>query len=557
MTAPGTAPAPASSSAAAASPLALALRLLRPFWRLVLLSTLMGTLGGIATALLLAVINRALRGEGDMVSFAWAFGGLCLAALLGQGAAGLGSAIVGQKVVVAVRRELVAHILTAPIARLERLRVHRLMATLGGDVDALSGFSLVLSGLGVAVAITCGCLGYLVLLSPPLFLVTLLVLGLGVGGHARMRRLGQARFAAARAAEDDLQRHYRAITEGAKELRLNRPRRIRLFHADLEATITRIAKLRLRGLGVFLGANLFGSLALFAVIGGILLMTRAAPEAIGVEDVSGFVLVLLFMKGPMQQILGALPSLGRAQIALRRIAELGAAGQEGGDLPGLAPGMGEGAVPMPAEITLEAVSYRFPESAAGPGFTLGPLTLTLRRGESVVITGENGCGKTTLIKLILGLYQPTAGRVLLDGRPVRAGEWDEYRQLFSAVFADYHLFDDGMAEGRQAAEAARLLDAFDLATKTALKDGRFTTTDLSAGERKRLALILLALEGRPIVVFDEWAAEQDPGFRHRFYHTVLPDLKRQGRTVIVVSHDEGYFDCADHRIVLKNGKLAG
>jgi putative pyoverdin transport system ATP-binding/permease protein len=124
------------------------------------------------------------------------------------------------------------------------------------------------------------------------------------------------------------------------------------------------------------------------------------------------------------------------------------------------------------------------------------------------------------------------------------------------VFFDYHLFDEVLfADTAIPAEIDDYLARLEIGNKVAIRDGAFSTTDLSAGQRKRLALIQVCLERRPVLVFDEWAAKQDPTFRRIFYTEILPDLKRQGKTLIVISHDDRYFDVADRCIRLHAGRL--
>jgi putative pyoverdin transport system ATP-binding/permease protein len=91
----------------------------------------------------------------------------------------------------------------------------------------------------------------------------------------------------------------------------------------------------------------------------------------------------------------------------------------------------------------------------------------------------------------------------------------------------------------------------ELEQKTGIVGRTFSDVNLSTGQRKRLAMIALVLERRPICIFDEWAADQDVHFRQKFYQVILPWLKSQGKTVIAVTHDERYFDAADQRIHLE------
>jgi putative ATP-binding cassette transporter len=207
-------------------------------------------------------------------------------------------------------------------------------------------------------------------------------------------------------------------------------------------------------------------------------------------------------------------------------------------------------------IGMRNVRFSFPSPEAGQGFSLGPATFELNAGEITFITGENGGGKTTLMKLLLGLYTPNSGNILLNGSPVTTDQADDYRQSFATIFSDYFLFDElRLPAGVQPEQVISYLERLEIAHKVTMKDGRFTTTDLSTGQRKRLALMHAWVEGRPFLVFDEWAADQDPAFRRVFYTEILPDLRRQGRTVIAISHDDRYFYIADKIITLHDGQV--
>jgi len=101
----------------------------------------------------------------------------------------------------------------------------------------------------------------------------------------------------------------------------------------------------------------------------------------------------------------------------------------------------------------------------------------------------------------------------------------------------------------------RLLVDLNLSEKVSISNGRFSTTSLSDGQRRRLALLVSFLEDKDLYVFDEWAADQDPMFKETFYHQVLPTLKNKGKAVVVISHDDRYFDVADKILVMENGQL--
>ncbi|MGF6774067.1 putative ATP-binding cassette transporter [Paraburkholderia sp. GAS199] len=541
------------------------LRLLRRLWPITVLATTMGAASGLATAALLAVTNRTLHdGAAALPTLMWSFAGLCVLTLAGEVVSDIGNNLVGQRVIAMLRKNLSEKIMVAPISQIEQFRSHRLITALNQDIDTISSFSFMFSSLAIAVATIAGCLVYLLMLSPRMLAIALIAIALGSFVQARARRVGLRRFGAAREAEDRLQKHYRSITDGAKELRLNGPRRSFVFQHELAGTIDAISRLRVRAANVFVTANAFGSLLFFVVVG---LMLSLEGGSLGADRavITGFVLVLLYMKGPIQEIVGALPSIGRAQVAFQRIAELSARFSNGE--PSLVADRAAVSSRPLAEvfdsIALAGAHYRFdtPRDDASAedkhsGFELGPLSLTVERGETLFIVGENGCGKTTLIKLLLGLYRPDAGQLLLNGEAVSDERLDDYRQLFSAVFSDYYLFDTLVpGEAALLADAQKYLERLDIAHKVSIRDGAFSTTDLSTGQRKRLALVHAYLERRPVIVLDEWAADQDPTFRRIFYDEILPDLKRQGKTLIVISHDDRYFSAADRYIRLEEGLI--
>jgi len=214
--------------------------------------------------------------------------------------------------------------------------------------------------------------------------------------------------------------------------------------------------------------------------------------------------------------------------------------------------------PQPPLQTLELrnVEYAYPAVEGSQPFRVGPVNLRIQPGEILFIVGENGCGKTSLIKLLLGLYTPSQGQILVNGQAVDAKGLDDYRQMFTTIFADYFLFDELVQDGKALPEdASRYLKRLEISHKVSVRDGAFTTTDLSTGQRKRLALVNAWLDERPVLVFDEWAADQDPAFRRVFYTELLPDLKRLGKTIIVISHDDRYFDIADHLVRLQAGRV--
>ncbi len=533
------------------------LRLLKPYTCWIALSTITGIGAGVATVALLASINEVLNRPGGMAGgLLVTFIVLCVGALLGRAVSDMSNNIVGQRLVAQVRKDLALKILAAPIDALERYRTHRLMPVLTQDVDMISDVAFMLAATMISLAVTLGCLVYLAWLSLPLFALLLVVMLVGVVVQAQAHGIGIAGFFKSREEEELLHKAYRGISEGAKELRMHRARRASVYEGQIERTVDAIRDINRRAINIFVLASSFGSALFFLLIA--LILGWAAWRPTEPVVLSGFVLILLFIKGPIDQIVGATPHLGRARVAFERIADLSArfATPEPHlnlDSPATSPRL-ENA------IELCGVTYAFDAPEGGEAFVLGPVDLRIGRSEIVFIVGDNGSGKTTLIKLLLGLYAPQQGALLLDGKPVTPETRDDYRQLFTTVFSDFYLFEDLVPgeEGRQKPlpeTALPYLQRLEIAHKVSVKDGAFSTTDLSTGQRKRLALVHAYLEGRPVLVFDEWAADQDPSFRHLFYTELLPELRAKGHSLVVISHDDRYFHVADRVVQMGSGRI--
>jgi putative ATP-binding cassette transporter len=198
------------------------------------------------------------------------------------------------------------------------------------------------------------------------------------------------------------------------------------------------------------------------------------------------------------------------------------------------------------KVEMQGIMFSYIDKLSETVFQVGPIDFTLRSGELVFITGGNGSGKSTFLKLLAGLYKPASGEITFDGVRVDDSSRQSYRELIAAIFPDFHLFQKLYGiQDPNLAEIDRLLTQFQLIDKTRVTNRDFSTVDLSGGQRKRLALIVSLLERRPILLLDEWAADQDPEFRRKFYYDLLPELIRAGTTVVAITHDDRYLDELD------------
>jgi putative ATP-binding cassette transporter len=208
-------------------------------------------------------------------------------------------------------------------------------------------------------------------------------------------------------------------------------------------------------------------------------------------------------------------------------------------------------------LDLKGITHSYRHSGSADEFCLGPLNITFHPGEIVFVIGGNGSGKSTLAKILVGLYEPMDGYISINDEPVTPETRDSYRQLFSVVFFDFYLFErlHTLNDSSEDFRIKGYLEQLQLDHKVTVKDGRLSTLDLSQGQRKRLALLAAFVQDRPVYVFDEWASDQDPMFKQLFYRQILPDLKSRGKAVIVISHDDRYYDVADRVIKLESGQI--
>ena len=522
----------------------------------VALAVLASVATGVCNTLLLAVINTALTGDGR---YPWrtlfgAFAALCLLLPLSRFATEYILARVANGTLYNLRIRLSRNILEAPLRWLEGYGAHRLMTSLTEDLPVIAATLAVISNLCVNFAVVVGGLIYLGWLSPPALAAGLGLLAVGVLLYQLPVNKALRLLRESRVESDRLFSHFRALTTGTKELKLHQRRREMFFSQLLQPTAALLSRYNVVSSTIYAAAASWGQSMIYVVVGAIVFLLSSLH---GGESrvVTGYTMTLLYLMTPFQVVISALPSLARAGIALDRVESLGlrltAAGVEGG-------AAAEEAASF-SLVELSGVTHSYRHENEPDSFVLGPVDFELRPAELVFLVGGNGSGKTTLAKLLTGLYVPEGGEVRLDGGRVTDAGRERLRSLFSVVFSDFYLFDSllGLERPRLDAQAREHLVRLQLDSKVSVSGGVFSTTELSQGQRKRLALLAAYLEDRPAYVFDEWAADQDPLFKEFFYTQLLPELKARRKAVLVITHDDRYYHLADRVLKLEDGKLAG
>jgi putative ATP-binding cassette transporter len=402
-----------------------------------------------------------------------------------------------------------------------------------------------------ALILLCFMLVYLVTLSVLAALLTVLVAGLLILGYLNTSRSMKAEMHSAGLADARLARLAEEVTDGFKELRLDPNKRVALERDIVEASGA-VARHRTRTAGMLSQLITTGNSASYLLAGAVVFVLPVLTDSSGTE-IQRIITAVLFLLGPIGGVVAAMQQFATAQFCVQAIAEFE---REVDALLGLDNEAGEAELPFSC-IRLVEVHYAHRHGVGEVGFSVGGLNLSLECGEIIFLTGANGSGKTTALRLLTGLYPLNSGRIEIDGKALPACPSQEYRNLFAAVFADNHVFRKPY--GLDPVGMTRLEEALcmlDIRQKLPedLSMG-YDPEILSTGQRKRLALALAIAEDRPIMVLDEWAADQDPVTRARFYHEILPMLRASGKTVIAVTHDERYFGCADARYHMEEGRM--
>ncbi|MDK1228268.1 multidrug ABC transporter permease/ATP-binding protein [Cronobacter turicensis] len=528
------------------------MELLRLVWRqyrwpfsLVLALSLASAALGIG---LIAFINQRLIETVDLTaSVLPEFLGLLVLLMAVTLGSQLALTMLGHHFVYRLRSEFIKRIMDTPVEQIEKLGSATLLAGLSSDVRNITVAFVRLPELVQGIILTIGSAAYLGWLSGKMLLVTALWIAVTLWtGYLLVQRVYK-HLATLREVEDSLYEDFQTVLEGRKELSLNRERAEYLFDKIYKPDAQRYRDHIIRADTFHLSAVNWSNIMMLGVIGLVFWMANGLGWA-DTTVAATYSLALLFLRTPLLSAMGALPTLLSAQVAFNKLKQFQ-----------LAPYEPE--VERPArndgwqQLELRDVTFTYHDGS----FSVGPINLTLHRGELLFLIGGNGSGKSTLAMLLTGLYEPASGEILIDGKPVTANDMNAYRQHFSAVFTDVWLFDKLLGPGGEEADPALVeswLERLKMVNKLTLENGKILNLKLSKGQKKRVALLLALAEGRDIILLDEWAADQDPHFRREFYQVLLPLMKEMGKTVFAISHDDHYFIHADRLLEMRQGVLS-
>jgi putative ATP-binding cassette transporter len=502
-------------------------------------------LGGISTASILAAVNAGAQSADSGKPSLWAAALFIIALLLfikTQNYILVTTTAEIEGIIHKVRLRLMDKVRHSELLPLEAIGRAEIVAAVSKETailtQASNAFAFVAQG-GVLIFFVGIYVAYLSLLA---FTLSVIIVGVAaVVFHSRTRQLTLAQRQAADW-ENRLYNRLMDFLDGFKEVRLHSPRSEDLYLDVVEVSRT-AANIKIRSQAETFRRMILLQSAMYAMLGTIVFVVPAFSDTVGGGSITKTITALVFVIGACFGLVQSIPLLAAANMAADRVEQLEAKLQATIAVPQI------GVPHAPTrfdEIVMRNVVFRYTERSSETVFQVGPVDFTLRAGELVFISGGNGSGKSTFLRVLSSLYKPDAGEITFDGIRVNDETREAYRQLITAVFVDYHLFQRLYGiPGPDPAEVETLLELFRLQDKTRLKDREFETLDLSTGQRKRLALVVSLLEKRPILLLDEWAADQDPEFRRKFYFELLPALNRAGKTVVVISHDDRYLEELD------------
>jgi len=352
-------------------------------------------------------------------------------------------------------------------------------------------------------------------------------------------------------------RHLNDMLSGFKELKMSIRRNLNIFEGYLVKNRVISRDISIRTSIRYMDNELTGTYSWYIVF-GIIMFVLPRVLGISIGTTSSFLITILYMVGPIAVLITLIPTYTQVKISVERITmfdkmldSIESMDTKSGKAPSGRPAF--------EEIRFENVTYKYKDAETGQSFMLEPVNLTINKGELIFIIGGNGSGKSTFGFLLTGLYRPHSGKIYLNNQEITGEFYQQYSDMISAVFTNNHLFSenyDGFEMRHNNKQLADLIQLMRLEDKLTIDEEKNKIDKrLSKGQQKRLALLLSLMEEKEILVLDEWAAEQDPSFRAYFYKEILPRLKNEGKTIVVITHDDDYYSMADRIIKFNFGRI--
>lgn len=464
------------------------------------------------------------------------------------------SSRIAEKAVCNIRARLGDKIRQCDLQSLEKIGESDILARIGRDTGMISQTTRPLFAATQAAFMVVFTMLYIAIESPIAVVLCGIMILCGAIFYMKDRDAYEKGLSDSSDSEDALAKSLTGLLRGFKEIRINQKKSDAVF-ADFCDIASNVSTIRTNVMQLFADTVVFIEMFFVILLGGVVFILPVISNEFS-GTVTQIVAAILFFFGPLATVIMMYPVYTQANMTVDNLYRL----ERDLDRDQQAKNDSNGIIQKEFDdfksIRFDQVSFIYADPDGSPNFQIGPITTTVNRGEILFLIGGNGSGKTSFMKLFTLLYLPTSGTIFVDDKPIDDANIISYRNLFSAIFSDFYLFDKLYGVGDVPQERVQeLLKLMGIDHKTGIKNGSFTNTNLSTGQRKRLALVMAYLEDKPVYIFDEVAADQDPQFRSYFYETLLPQLKAAGKTVLVVSHDDRYFHVADRILQMDYGQL--
>lgn len=451
-----------------------------------------------------------------------------------------------------LRTQMLSQTSKISYAHLEKMGGHKILATLSTDINNISVALAVLPVFAVNLATVIFCMVYLLLKSSILFAYLIVGLLAGVTASVLIMRAGRVKFEILREKEDKLYSVFKTLVDGSKELNINSKRRAFFYNDLAEPSIQQVRDVDLEAKKMWILSDSLLKSVVFLVLGMVLYIAHTFYQ-IDPVVLTSFVLFTTYIITPINFLQSTFQVFIRGKIAYNKITSLDLKPSKS-----LQVESSQQNIKNWKKLIFKDVVYQYHNDQQKFQFAIGPINLTIQQGQNIFICGGNGSGKSTFAKVLVGLYQAQKGHIIFNDEVVTEGDLQRYRNHFSTIFSDFYLFEHVLDTNGLLVDddsVMKHLKKLDLDKKVTIENGKVSSTKLSQGQRKRLAMLMAYMEDAMIYLFDEWAADQDPTFRAYFYQELLPELKNRGKTLIVITHDDKYFSLADKLLKFDNGKL--
>ncbi|MFA6471877.1 MAG: cyclic peptide export ABC transporter [Candidatus Latescibacterota bacterium] len=518
-------------------------------WHIIFMSFLSGISNGTIVAIINAAALSHRKGEEDLIRYALMFlVAVVTYAFCNNNLLTL-SVEMGERIVKDFRVRLAERIRESELLVFDRLETSQVFITLSDNTTVISRASQpIFRACGSSIMLLF-CFAYLYIISPIAFYINLFMTITTVVVYMKATGEVENLFSKAYSHEKKFFHYIMQLLDGIKEIKMNHLRGKDLFENFIEPQAEEAREDKVGANRLYVRSYLLTKVFVFFVTASFVFLLPML-QSISNEEMISLITVVLFMISPIGDIVEAMPEMARANVAVKKLGELEQNLNTRESMETASP------VKSIKHVKLVKAEFCYRDSNKDSVFCVGPIDMEFRAGEIAFIVGGNGSGKSTLLKMIAGLYPLERGALILDDEPVLNENRQMVRENFSAIFSGFHLFDHlyGMRDVNPL-EVNALLRRMNLDLKTTFRKGAFSRIDLSTGQRKRLALIVSLLEDRPIYIFDEVAADQDPQFREYFYTTILNELRKLNKVVLVASHDQEFFDKADKVYRLDYGRI--